>query len=99
MCTGDDASCAHLYQNIGAVGKIARLPERVRIFPSTVSPKLTICLQCGENAFARISRAWVPEDQSIPENIARRLVKRNGVQPEVKALHIDADFSAVDEAK
>ncbi|RXW20042.1 hypothetical protein EST38_g5798 [Candolleomyces aberdarensis] len=79
VCTGGESECDHLYQSIGAVGKIARLPER-----------------CGQNAFAHISRAWVPEDQSIPENIARRLVRRGGVQPEVKALHIDTDFASAD---
>ncbi|KAJ2912665.1 hypothetical protein MD484_g7761, partial [Candolleomyces efflorescens] len=82
VCSGEQSECDHLYQSIGAVGKIARLPER-----------------CGENAFAHISRAWVPADQSIPEQIARRLVRRDGVTPEVKALHIDTDFAAADTAK
>ncbi|KAG2004239.1 hypothetical protein CC2G_002816 [Coprinopsis cinerea AmutBmut pab1-1] len=54
---------------------------------------------CGSNAFAHVSRAWVPEDQSIPEHISKRLVRRNGVQPEVKALHLDTDFGALDTAR
>ncbi|KAJ2912664.1 hypothetical protein MD484_g7760, partial [Candolleomyces efflorescens] len=55
------------------------------------------CLDgCGKNAFAHISRAWVPQDQTIPEGVASRLVKRDGTLPEVQALHIDTDFAAVD---
>ncbi|KAH6904652.1 hypothetical protein BKA70DRAFT_1108941 [Coprinopsis sp. MPI-PUGE-AT-0042] len=54
---------------------------------------------CGSNAFAHISRAWVPENQSIPDNVAKKLVRRDGTQPEVKALHIDTDFAAVDAKK
>lgn len=80
VCTGGD-NCDHLYKSIGAVGKIARLPE-----------------SCGKNAFAHISRAWVPQNQRLPENLAKRFAKR-GIQPEVKALHIDTDFSALDTAK
>ncbi|TFK26039.1 hypothetical protein FA15DRAFT_693414 [Coprinopsis marcescibilis] len=51
---------------------------------------------CGVNGFAHISRSWVSEDQSIPEHIAKRLVKRNGVEPQVRALHVSTDFSTVD---
>ncbi|KAH6918104.1 hypothetical protein BKA70DRAFT_1088991 [Coprinopsis sp. MPI-PUGE-AT-0042] len=81
VCTGDE-KCEHLYKNIGAEGKIVRLPEN-----------------CGSNAFAHISRAWVPENQSIPENISKRLVRRDGVEPEVKALRLDTNFAAADPAK
>lgn len=54
---------------------------------------------CGKNAFARISRAWVPEDQSIPASIAGKIVRRDGSQPEVKALALDTNFEAVDTSK
>ncbi|KAJ7049580.1 hypothetical protein C8F01DRAFT_1069029 [Mycena amicta] len=73
-----NSKCGHLYQNIGAVNKIVRLPEN-----------------CGANAFARIAKAWVPDDQSIPEAVQKRLVRRTGVPPVVKALHIDTNFDAV----
>ncbi|GLB45261.1 putative expressed protein [Lyophyllum shimeji] len=82
VCTSDDAQgagCDHLYQSVGAVGKIIRLPEN-----------------CGKSAFARVSRAWVPDDQSIPIDVARRLVRRQGTQPKVQALAIDTNFAAVD---
>ncbi|KAJ7719169.1 hypothetical protein B0H14DRAFT_2412305 [Mycena olivaceomarginata] len=51
---------------------------------------------CGGSAFARVSKAWVPEDQSIPSSIAARLVRRDGTQPQVKALSLDTDFGAAD---
>ncbi|KAH6904651.1 hypothetical protein BKA70DRAFT_527891 [Coprinopsis sp. MPI-PUGE-AT-0042] len=54
---------------------------------------------CGANAFARVSKAWVPENQSIPANIAKRLVRRQGVQPEVKALSLDTNFAGIDTKK
>ena len=38
----------------------------------------------------------MPQDQTIPEGVASRLVKRDGTLPEVQALHIDTDFAAVD---
>ncbi|KAJ7067343.1 hypothetical protein C8F01DRAFT_958388, partial [Mycena amicta] len=73
-----NSKCGHLYQNIGAVDKIVRLPE-----------------SCGASAFARIAKAWVPDDQSIPEAVQKRLVRRAGVPPVVKALHIDTNFDSV----
>ncbi|KAJ6551974.1 hypothetical protein B0H19DRAFT_182463 [Mycena capillaripes] len=54
---------------------------------------------CGSSAFARVAKAWVPEDQSIPSSIAARLVRRDGTQPEVKALSLDTNFDAVDYSK
>ncbi|KAJ7088827.1 hypothetical protein B0H15DRAFT_780532 [Mycena belliarum] len=77
-----DSKCGHLYQNIGAVNKLVRLPEN-----------------CGASAFARISKAWVPEDQSIPASLQSRIVRRDGKQPVVKALALDTNFDAVDWSK
>jgi len=54
---------------------------------------------CGKNAFARVARAWVPEDQSIPASVAGKIVRRNGQQPQVKALALDTKFDAIDPAK
>ncbi|KAF7312702.1 hypothetical protein MIND_00284900 [Mycena indigotica] len=76
------SKCGHLYQNIGAVNKLVRLPE-----------------SCGPMAFARIAKAWVPEDQSIPESIQKRLVRRSGNPPIVKALRIDTNFEEVQWSK
>ncbi|KAJ7166831.1 hypothetical protein C8R46DRAFT_1351084 [Mycena filopes] len=54
---------------------------------------------CGASAFARISDAWVPADQSIPASIQARIVRRDGTPPVVKALALDVNFSAVDYSK
>ncbi|KAF7368686.1 hypothetical protein MVEN_00193100 [Mycena venus] len=54
---------------------------------------------CGSSAFARVAKAWVPDDQSIPSSIAARLVRRDGAQPQVKALSLDTNFGAVDWSK
>lgn len=54
---------------------------------------------CGSNAFARISRSWVPEDQTVPADVVATLVRRDGVPPEVKALSLDTDFGAADTSK
>ncbi|KAF7351711.1 hypothetical protein MSAN_01604200 [Mycena sanguinolenta] len=84
VCTNDDPTslCGHVYQNGGAIDKIARLPEN-----------------CGANAFARISNSWVSANQSIPNSIQSRLVRRDGAQPTVQALAIDTDFGAADWTK
>ncbi|KAJ7476701.1 hypothetical protein FB451DRAFT_986867, partial [Mycena latifolia] len=86
VCMNDpddpNSKCGHLYQNIGAVNKIVRLPEN-----------------CGSSAFARISKAWVPDDQSIPGSVQARIVRRDGKQPVVKALALDTNFDAVDYSK
>ncbi|KAJ7354164.1 hypothetical protein DFH08DRAFT_854328 [Mycena albidolilacea] len=51
---------------------------------------------CGANAFARVSKSWVSDDQSIPASLQARVVRRDGSQPTVKAVAIDTDFDAVD---
>ncbi|KAJ7719164.1 hypothetical protein B0H14DRAFT_3010221 [Mycena olivaceomarginata] len=56
---------------------------------------------CGANAFARVARSWVHEDQSIPANLKRRLARRQdetGAAPVVQALTLDTDFAAADPA-
>ncbi|KAJ6553046.1 hypothetical protein B0H19DRAFT_1263467 [Mycena capillaripes] len=86
VCMNDpddpNSKCAHLYQDIGAVNKIVRLPE-----------------DCGASAFARVSKSWVPDDQSIPSSVRRRLVRRDGKAPVVKALSLDTNFDQVDYSK
>ncbi|KAG7095281.1 hypothetical protein E1B28_006053 [Marasmius oreades] len=54
---------------------------------------------CGGNAFARISRTWVHEDQSLPVELARALRKRDGPTPSVQGLALDTDFGAIDPAQ
>ncbi|KAF9466288.1 hypothetical protein BDZ94DRAFT_1306284 [Collybia nuda] len=54
---------------------------------------------CGKNAFARVAKAWVPADQSIPPGLERRLARRGQMQPQVKALRLDTKFAAVNPSK
>ncbi|KAH8810481.1 hypothetical protein DL96DRAFT_1685532 [Flagelloscypha sp. PMI_526] len=54
---------------------------------------------CGQNAFGRIGRAWISEDQTVPQDIARRLVRRAGAPPQVRGVAIDTDFAAIDTSK
>ncbi|KAJ7354171.1 hypothetical protein DFH08DRAFT_41770 [Mycena albidolilacea] len=69
--------------NGGAVNKIVRLPEAAMV-------------KCDANAFARVSKPWVPDDQSIPASLQARVVRRDGSQSTVKAVAIDTDFDAVE---
>ncbi|KAK0217175.1 hypothetical protein IW262DRAFT_1276049 [Armillaria fumosa] len=54
---------------------------------------------CGQNAFARVARAWDSEDQSLPSDLVARVLRRDGTTPPVKALALDANFSAVDSSR
>ncbi|KDQ51373.1 hypothetical protein JAAARDRAFT_41224 [Jaapia argillacea MUCL 33604] len=53
---------------------------------------------CGKGPFAVVAKAWVPADQSIPMSFAR-LLRRDGTMPQVQALSIHTNFSAVDTSK
>lgn len=103
VCDSDGpaaAGCSHLYQNNGAVGKLVRLPENVRETSCFVCAVFhTLRRKCGKNAFARVANAWIPADQSIPSSIAARIVRRDGTQPQVKALSLDTNFTAIDASK
>ncbi|KAF9069976.1 hypothetical protein BDP27DRAFT_1420414 [Rhodocollybia butyracea] len=85
MCMSNDttaAGCDNLFQgSSGAEGKLVRLPEN-----------------CGQSAFARVAKSYVPDDQTIPANISARFVRRdgNGTLPQVHALSLDTNFSAID---
>ncbi|KAF7329620.1 hypothetical protein MKEN_00225000 [Mycena kentingensis (nom. inval.)] len=56
---------------------------------------------CGNGPFARIARAWISADQSIPSSIAARLAPRadGNAQPEVQAVTLDTNYAAVDNSK
>ncbi|KAJ7150478.1 hypothetical protein C8R43DRAFT_1191678 [Mycena crocata] len=51
---------------------------------------------CGQSAFARVTRDWVHQDQTLPDELATKLRRRDGALPEVIGLAIDADFNSVD---
>ncbi|KAG6867774.1 hypothetical protein C0993_011259 [Termitomyces sp. T159_Od127] len=54
---------------------------------------------CGKNAFARVARVWVSDNQSIPDSIATKIVRRDDQRPQVKALTLDTNFTATDPSK
>ncbi|KAK0217131.1 hypothetical protein IW262DRAFT_1395873 [Armillaria fumosa] len=54
---------------------------------------------CGQSAFARVASAWDPEDQSLPSDVAARVVRRDGTTPPVKALALDVNFAATNSSK
>ncbi|KAF4566398.1 hypothetical protein EYR36_011824 [Pleurotus pulmonarius] len=55
---------------------------------------LRIC--AGANPFARISRAWVPRDQSLPATAKGQVYRRDGETPQVHALSIDTNWAEID---
>ncbi|KAJ7251009.1 hypothetical protein C8J57DRAFT_1666876 [Mycena rebaudengoi] len=54
---------------------------------------------CGKGPFARVAKAWVPKDQSLPPKIAARFARRAEPAPEIKALSLDTNFASADTSK
>jgi len=54
---------------------------------------------CGKMAFARISAVEAAKDQAIPSSILPSVVRRDGSVAQVKMLHVDLDYEAVDQEK
>ncbi|KAJ7266371.1 hypothetical protein B0H12DRAFT_158847 [Mycena haematopus] len=50
---------------------------------------------CGANAFARVAASWIHEDQSLPDDVASQLSRRQDA-PLVQGLTLDTDFAAAD---
>jgi hypothetical protein len=51
---------------------------------------------CGVMPFARVAKQWVPQDQSIPNESMKKIVRRDEAAPQVKAMRIDTNFAAAD---
>jgi hypothetical protein len=49
--------------------------------------------------FAMVAKHWIPEDQSIPRETMRRIIRRDGVPPQVQAMSINTDFTSGDVKK
>jgi hypothetical protein len=49
---------------------------------------------CGQMPFARVAKYWTPQDQSIPQEAMNKIVRRDGVPPQVQAMSIDTDFAS-----
>lgn len=50
---------------------------------------------CGQQPFARVAKAWVPDDQTIPEAALDRIVRSDDFIPKVMALTLDVNFAAI----
>ncbi|KAJ7770745.1 hypothetical protein B0H16DRAFT_219894 [Mycena metata] len=51
---------------------------------------------CGQSAFARVTKDWVHQNQTLPPALASQLRRRDGELPQVRGLSIDADFNSAD---
>lgn len=85
VCDSEHANSAHCSHLYRSVGAVGKI---VRLPES-----------CGKNAFARVSKAWVHKDQSLPPDIAKRFKRRDGSAPEVQGLSLDTNFDAIDTSK
>ncbi|KAF5391162.1 hypothetical protein D9757_003104 [Collybiopsis confluens] len=87
VCTGNDTEAAGCAHLFQGAGAEGKL---VRL------PE-----NCGMSAFARVAQSYIPDDQSLPANIAARFIKRDGnsTTPQVKGLSLDTNFSAIDPTK
>ncbi|KAF7292375.1 hypothetical protein HMN09_01221600 [Mycena chlorophos] len=63
---------------------------------SAVNKLVRLPETCGGSAFARIANAWDSEDQSLPDALSKRLMRRDGTIPTVKALTLDTNWHEVD---
>ncbi|KAM6495268.1 hypothetical protein JOM56_009891 [Amanita muscaria] len=54
---------------------------------------------CGKNAFARVAKSWISEDQAIPTRVAADIQRRDGKLSHVQALSFDTHFHAIDATK
>ncbi|KAJ7058970.1 hypothetical protein C8F01DRAFT_1147659 [Mycena amicta] len=82
LVCSDSGGCPHLAQTTGTA-----VGKLVRLPES-----------CGQSAFARVTKDWVHQDQTLPPALASELRKRSGdgSLPQVKGLSIDTDFNNVE---
>ncbi|KLO13395.1 hypothetical protein SCHPADRAFT_366949 [Schizopora paradoxa] len=48
---------------------------------------------CGQGPFARVSKHWTPNNQSLPTSAASKFRRSDGTIPQIHMLDIDANFS------
>ncbi|KAF8961154.1 hypothetical protein BDZ97DRAFT_1226986 [Flammula alnicola] len=78
---GGSSDCANLHSN----SKNGAVGKLVRL------PE-----NCGKSAFAVVTRAYLPQDQSIPSNVSSALARRAGSNTTVQGLQLSTNFSSVD---
>ncbi|KAF4590043.1 hypothetical protein EYR38_009341 [Pleurotus pulmonarius] len=83
VCKGDDAEGSGCAHLFGGAGPV---DKHVRLPES-----------CSSLPFARISKFWVHEDQSVPEH--HGVTRRDNSVPQVYAVNIDDKFDQVDYSK
>jgi hypothetical protein len=44
--------------------------------------------------FAMVAKYWIPEDQSIPDEVMANIVRRDGTRRQVRAMSINTDFAS-----
>ncbi|KAF7303590.1 hypothetical protein MIND_00588300 [Mycena indigotica] len=78
----DGQGCEHLAQTTG----------------SGVGKIVRLPENCGQSAFALITKQWVHHDQTLPPALASQLRQRSndGSLPQVKGLSLDANFNNVE---
>ncbi|KAJ8507236.1 hypothetical protein ONZ45_g10378 [Pleurotus djamor] len=54
---------------------------------------------CGHGPFARIANIVAANDQSLPTHVLSKIVKRDGVMPQVHTMTIDGNFADIDHLK
>ncbi|KAJ8502555.1 hypothetical protein ONZ45_g11636 [Pleurotus djamor] len=54
---------------------------------------------CGHGPFARIANIVAAKDQSLPTHVLSKIVKRDGVMPQVHTMTIDGNFADIDHLK
>ncbi|KAF4610324.1 hypothetical protein D9613_010280 [Agrocybe pediades] len=82
VCKEDGStSCAHLY---GGTNNTDNAVGKVVRLPEN----------CGKSAFAVVTKAYTPQDQSIPSNVSASITRRDGSQPKVHGLQLSTNFAS-----
>ncbi|KAF9563481.1 hypothetical protein CPC08DRAFT_705969 [Agrocybe pediades] len=82
VCKEDGStSCAHLY---GGTNNTDNAVGKVVRLPEN----------CGKSAFAVVTKAYTPQDQSIPSNVSASITRRDGSQPKVHGLQLSTSFAS-----
>ncbi|KAF4610321.1 hypothetical protein D9613_010283 [Agrocybe pediades] len=91
-----DCSPDVLKQDIRLVCKEDKADDCAKLYDAGAEGKIVrLPENCGSNAFAGILKAYIPQDQNIPDHVARGFQRRDGTLPEVKALKITTDFKSL----
>ncbi|EPQ61342.1 hypothetical protein GLOTRDRAFT_54265 [Gloeophyllum trabeum ATCC 11539] len=51
---------------------------------------------CGVSPFARVAKAWVSTNQSMPDSLKAKLTRRDGTVPQVMGMSLDTSWHSMD---